>query len=128
MTVPVPPPRLDQSALLHLIGYNLRRASVLFMTDFNGLLKRWRLSPTEFTILLVIEHRSDVTQAILCRTLGVKGANMTPMINRLEKHGFIKRNAHPTDRRQPNIHMTPSAAGLMPRWKGALQEEEHRLH
>jgi DNA-binding MarR family transcriptional regulator len=124
---PMSAKKLDQTPLLHLLGYNLRRASVLFMTDFNELLRPWNLSPTEFTILLLVENNEDLTQAMLCRTLGVKGANMTPMVNHLEKQGFIKRIVDPADRRQPKIRITANAVALMPEWKTGLQSEERRL-
>jgi DNA-binding MarR family transcriptional regulator len=117
----------DQPLLNQLLGYNLRRASVLCMTHLAELLKPWNLSPTEFSILLAIEGRDDVTQALLCRSLSVKGANMTPMISSLEKQGFVKRAEDPGDRRKPIILMTPAAQRLMPQWKDSIKDVEHRL-
>jgi DNA-binding MarR family transcriptional regulator len=118
---------LDQTQLLGLLGYNLRRASVIFMNDFSAMLGETGLSPTEFSVLMLLEGRTNVTQATLCRTLGVKAANMTPMVGKLEAHGLIKKVTDHSDRRSPKVRLTPKAKAAMPGWRDMLRKDEARL-
>lgn len=113
--------------LRQLLGYNLRRASVLFMNDFTILLRRWNLSPTEFSILLALADNPSTSQAALSRTLAIKGANMTPMVARLEAVGYVVRSPNPADKRQPRLALTEQAQEMMPIWRDTLHQEETRL-
>jgi DNA-binding MarR family transcriptional regulator len=51
----------------------------------------------------------------LAGLLGVDPPNLTPLVDDLERSGFVERQAHPTDRRVKLVVATPKGAALAQR-------------
>src|ERR1700727_483104 len=62
------------------------------------------------TIAITAKARSPLSQSELADKLGVEGATMVAMIDRLVKAGLVTREASTTDRRIKRVVLTP--AGL----------------
>ena len=62
------------------------------------------------TIAIAAKARSPLSQSELADKLGVEGATMVAMIDRLVKSGLVYREASTTDRRVKRVILTP--AGL----------------
>src|ERR1700722_1053020 len=62
------------------------------------------------TIAIAAKARSPLSQSELADKLGVEGATMVAMIDRLVKAGLVLREASTTDRRVKRVVLTP--AGL----------------
>jgi MarR family transcriptional regulator for hemolysin len=62
------------------------------------------------TIAMAAKARSPLSQSELADKLGVEGATMVAMIDRLVKAGLVLREASTTDRRVKHVVLTP--AGL----------------
>jgi len=62
------------------------------------------------TVALVAKARTPLSQSELADRLGVEGATMVAMIDRLVKAGLVMREASATDRRVKRVVLT--AAGL----------------
>ena len=62
------------------------------------------------TIAIAAKARSPLSQSELADKLGVEGATMVAMIDRLVKAGLVMREASVTDRRVKRVVLTP--AGL----------------
>jgi MarR family transcriptional regulator for hemolysin len=62
------------------------------------------------TIAMAAKARSPLSQSELADKLGVEGATMVAMIDRLVKAGLVNRAASTTDRRVKRVVLTP--AGL----------------
>jgi len=62
------------------------------------------------TIAITAKARSPLSQSELADRLGVEGATMVAMIDRLVKAGLVLREASTTDRRVKRVVLTP--AGL----------------
>jgi DNA-binding MarR family transcriptional regulator len=73
------------------LGYQLRRASVLAMADLGTRLAPTGLRPTDAAVLLVIRANSGCQQGAVGELLGIKPANMVPLIARLMKQGLVDR-------------------------------------
>jgi DNA-binding MarR family transcriptional regulator len=85
-----PTPALVNPLESHL-GYQLRRTSALLMADLGTRLGPTGLRPTEVTVLLVIRANSGCPQGAVGDLLGIKPANMVPLIARLVKQGLVER-------------------------------------
>ncbi len=89
-------------------------------------LKRYSMSIGKFNILVVIRMRggkAGISQVDISKHLIVTPSNMTKMIDKLEKDGFVKRNPAPEDRRINIIKATKKAEELLDQiWEGYLQE------
>jgi DNA-binding MarR family transcriptional regulator len=73
------------------LGYQLRRVSVLMMADLVAALTPTGLRPAEITILLFIGANSGCRQGEVGEVLGIKPANMVPLIARLVDSGLVTR-------------------------------------
>lgn len=59
---------------------------------------------------MLIASNPGVTQSALCRTLGMKRANMTPLIAKLEGRGVVSK--YPVDRRSHGLELTKAGKAL----------------
>src|SRR4051794_20541830 len=99
-----PEDRLDAQ-----IGYNLRRASALALNDFAVELADAALRPVTYAMLALIDERPGIRAAELCRQLGMKSANMAPLLAELEERGLVERDDHAQDRRVQMLALTKAA-------------------
>lgn len=118
----------------------LTRAARLQRTLSAGLLGELGLHPGQDSLLRVLWENDGRTQAELVEELAVEAPTVTKMVRRLEDAGFVRRRAHPTDRRSTQVFLTAtgrdvrrdvqrvrsrvnrrSTAGLSPRQEATLR-------
>jgi DNA-binding MarR family transcriptional regulator len=76
------------------------------MADLGTRLAPSGLRPTEVTVLLVIRANSGCPQGAVGDLLGIKPANMVPLIARLVKQGLVERTR--ADGRSHALALTPA--------------------
>jgi DNA-binding MarR family transcriptional regulator len=78
------------------------------MTDDmqRGLTERG-LTLTRAQVLWILGDVTRITQRELAQRLRVTPRNVTALIDALEATGFVRRSAHPTDRRAVMLELTP---------------------
>jgi DNA-binding MarR family transcriptional regulator len=69
-----------------------------------------RVTLIQAGILFLLEQEDGQTMTALSKALAVENPTLTGLIDRLEKVGFVRRQASPNDRRAIKIHIT--AGGL----------------
>jgi DNA-binding MarR family transcriptional regulator len=107
-----------------LLGYHLRRLSQLVMGDLAERLESLELRPTEASVLFVIAATPGATQSDIGRMLGIKRANMAPMIASLESRGLVSRSA--VDGRSQALRLTAEGESMRARARNATRENERR--
>ena len=78
------------------------------------------------TIAIAAKARSPLSQSELADRLGVEGATMVAMIDRLVKAGLVMREASTTDRRVKRVLLTPAGVKIYDKVKAeavALRKE-----
>jgi MarR family transcriptional regulator, transcriptional regulator for hemolysin len=78
------------------------------------------------TIAIAAKARSPLSQSELADRLGVEGATMVAMIDRLVKAGLVMREASTTDRRVKRVILTPAGVKIYDKVKAeavALRKE-----
>src|ERR1700744_1017126 len=78
------------------------------------------------TIAIAAKARSPLSQSELADKLGVEGATMVAMVDRLVKSGLVLREASTTDRRVKRIVLTPAGSRIYEKVKAealALRKE-----
>jgi len=78
------------------------------------------------TIAIAAKARSPLSQSELADKLGVEGATMVAMIDRLVKAGLVMREASTTDRRVKRVILTPAGVRIYDKVKAeavALRKE-----
>ena len=108
-----------------LLGYHLRRLSVLVMADLTESLAPLGLKPADASVLFVIASTPDITQSGVGRLLGIRRANMAPLIAALISQGLIDREA--ADGRSHALRLSAAGQLLARRAKQATRAHEDRL-
>ena len=105
---------LDQSCMGHLIGYQVTQANVSCRKVFTRHIgEPYKLSPVEFTILMLVAHNRDATQKQLSQALAVSAPNVTALIDRMNERDLLKRVRNETDRRSQHVRLTRKGAALV---------------
>jgi MarR family transcriptional regulator, organic hydroperoxide resistance regulator len=86
----------------------LRRMDTLYYREFEVL----GLSPVEACILQLLYEQDGQMASRLAYGVGRPATSFTPILDVLEKKGFIERRAHPSDRRAVKIHLTDQGKAI----------------
>ena len=106
------------------LGYHLRRISAASMTRLAMLLAELDIRPSESTVILFAETNPGVRQSLIGKQLGIRRANMAPLIARLEEKGLCQKV--PLDGRSSGIRLTKNGLSYAAKIKHKIQEnEEH---
>ena len=106
-------------------GYALRRASAAAMARLASRLSALNLRPTEASVLLAIEANPNITQSEIGRMLDIAGANMAPLVGRLENRELIQRQ--PVDGRSHALALNQAGRSLALRVRRTFKEHEEEL-
>jgi DNA-binding MarR family transcriptional regulator len=109
------------------IGYNLRRASAFALNDFAVEMAEASLRPVTYGMLALIDEKPGIRAAELCRLLGMKSANMAPLLAELEERGLVERDDHAQDKRVQVLTLTKTATEAMPAWRRQVRRHEDRF-
>lgn len=114
-----PPSRdapLDQSGLMHLVGYASTRAAIelkkSFQRHMGGPLK---LKAVEFSILVLVDTNPEVNQKQLGLALDVSPPNLAVALDRMVERGWVRRERSERDRRAQLVRLTPAGQMLVKR-------------
>ncbi|MBN2590436.1 MAG: MarR family transcriptional regulator [Sedimentisphaerales bacterium] len=117
---------LAHEALLstYYTASNLRKKAGHFLQPFG-------LTDVQFNLMMLLKHQSrkgeGLTQAQLSSMMLVNRANITSLIDRMEKAGFVTRTSSPSDRRSNIIVLTESGKELLDRIEPLYAEEVKRI-
>lgn len=111
--------------LADVIGYQLRRASALAMSDLSAALSAENISPIAASVLLMIEANPDQTQTRIGAALAIQRANMAPLVARLEEDGLVRRKT--PDGRSYGLVCTARGAEKAAAVRRIMNELEDRL-
>jgi DNA-binding MarR family transcriptional regulator len=107
------------------LGYLLRRASSVMMADLGDGLAAIGLRPVEATILILVGANPGCIQSDLGRMLGIKRANMAPLISTLATKGYLDKS--PVDGRSLALTLTKAGEAIRSRADGIMNEHERRF-
>ena len=91
------------------IGFHLRMAQGASFRAFAGCSGRRQVKPGRFAALLLIKYNPGITQSALGRAMARDKSSVTPLLQDLQRLGYITREQSQSDRR--NVHLTLTPAG-----------------
>lgn len=98
---------LDTKHLRGSLGYSLAQATVLARKAYSeGMLEPTGLRPIEFSVLMLLLGNDGPAPKALSRTLNVPAPNITPVLDRLEQRGLLRRAPDATDGRGQRVSLT----------------------
>jgi DNA-binding MarR family transcriptional regulator len=100
---------VNHEALLSLV-----RTSSLMQKLSDRFFSRFGLTDVQFNILMILKEQgpAGLSQQELSEHLIVTKSNVVGLIDRLERSGYVKRMAHPSDRRFNQIVLTQKGEQL----------------
>ena len=98
----------------HSIGYLLNRVAGQMRVDLDQELAPFGVTAPQWAVMMRCFHRDDMTPIGLARTIGVDGAAITRLLDRMEAKGLLARRSHTTDRRSLVIELTSRGRTLAP--------------
>ena len=104
---------LDQSGLMHLMGYAATRASVTLKQHFQRHLGPLKLKAVEFSVLTLVHTNEEVNQKQLGEALDVSPPNLAVTLDRMVERGWVRRERSERDRRAQLIRLTPEGEALI---------------
>lgn len=110
-----------------LIGYVMRRAQLAVFQDFMRGFASVDIRPAQYAVLIVIEQNPGLKQSQISTALGIKRANLVPLIDALEERGLATRKSSAGDRRSYALHLTSKGASLMSHLHALRDAHEARV-
>jgi DNA-binding MarR family transcriptional regulator len=105
------PNEREHEAVLNIYhtAAQIRKAATVF-------LQKYDLTDVQFNVMMLLHYQGEaegLTQVELSRMMLVNRANVTALVDRMEKNGLVARNADPHDRRSHVIRMTKRGLALL---------------
>lgn len=116
---------LDQSGLMHLLGYAATRASVELKKSFQRHLGPLKLKAVEFSVLVLVDTNGEVNQKQLGQALDVSAPNLAVTLDRMVEQGWVRRERSERDRRAQLVKLTPAGQALVTRARKIAQTMEN---
>lgn len=88
------------------LGRVIYRTSLKLRNYAEKLLSPYDLTVEQYHLLKNTSAEEGLSQNQLCEIVGKKPANITRILDRLEKKGWIERQPHPEDRRSSLVYLT----------------------
>ncbi len=80
------------------------------------------LTPAQFRVLQVVAETDVTTPKAISARMGVSQATMTALLDKLERHGMLRRSRSSLDRRQMNVELTERGHVAVAEAPDALQQ------
>ncbi|WP_449080012.1 MarR family winged helix-turn-helix transcriptional regulator [Rhizobium sp. 22-785-1] len=108
-----------------LLGYHLRRASILDLAGFAEALGD-EIKPIPFTVLCLIDETPGTTAAEIGRQARLQRANLAPILAHFDTQGWIERLADDEDQRIQHLHLSETGAEVVAEWRARVMAQEER--
>lgn len=112
---------LDLGELGELLGYSLKRAQLRIFDDFLRCVAPVKLTPAQFSVLLLIDRNPGRNQTEIANTLGILRPNFVAMLDALESRGLCTRARSPSDRRSHVLDLTDKGRTTLAKAKKLVQ-------
>jgi DNA-binding MarR family transcriptional regulator len=127
----------DGSVLATEAAMNTLRTADLLFDHIGRVLRPLNVSAAGGLVLGVLRDHGAMSPSQLGERLIVTRATVTGLLDSLERRGFIRRSAHPSDRRSLRVEITPAGLDVLQElrtlvhrreksWLGRLSDEELR--
>jgi DNA-binding MarR family transcriptional regulator len=118
---------IDMGILPSLMGYMLRQGQLCVYHDFFETLAAENIRPPQFSILEVVSRNPGIRPSDVAAVIGVKRANLVPLVSALEQRGFLSRASSSGDRRAQSLQLTQEGKERLKHWHTLVLPHEDRL-
>ena len=89
----------------NMLGVELRIAQILADRLFASC-RQLEMAPGHYTVLSLINLNPGINQSMLAQSMYLDRSSMVPILDHLEKTGWIERQRSPNDRRSHALYLT----------------------
>lgn len=118
---------VKDTALSHLVGYNLKRSFNSIYIDLAEVLRPLGLRMITFTILTMLRDNPGVRLSNLAAAIDMEKPNMVSVIDEMSAHGLVARSTDPLDKRARRLHLTGDGKELQRQAYSAVCAHEARF-
>jgi len=104
---------VDFGPLANWVGFHLRLAQTASFQAFVQEAREVDLSPGRFATLLLIGRNPGISQTALASANGRDKSTLTPILEDLERRGFITREKMKSDRRSYQLTLTDAGKKML---------------
>jgi len=108
--------RVELGALNNSVGFLLRLTQTRAYDQFFQAFAGTDVRPGEYTVLQLVGMNPGLKQGTVARTLNIKPAHMTKLVQRLVRAGQVRRSVPPEDRRSVRLELTPAGRAHVDRY------------
>jgi DNA-binding MarR family transcriptional regulator len=127
LSLPAPEVSFDLDVLDELIGYHLQRAAIDCHQTFMHQPGSKRITPKQFSAIVLISANRDMSQADLGRVLAMDRATTTALIDKLEGKDRVVRNPSKVDRRRHALRLSNTGTKLLTTMKEHAKVHSEQL-
>jgi len=121
------PETINLSALDALIGYNIHVIDLLIYQLFYERFTAHSMTPGIFSTLLAIKTNPGIRQGALADALMIQRSNMTILVNRLIRMGYVAKRGAKGDNRGVVLSLTGAGDKALRRVRGKMAAHERQL-
>lgn len=100
----------------HEVALAIVLTSAMLTKEADRLLREYDLTEAQFNVLMLLAYQAGpegISQTQLSRMLLVNRANVTGLVDRMERDGLLERFSEPGDRRMRIIRMTEKGREIL---------------
>ena len=109
-----------------MLGVELRIAQILADRLFTSS-QQLRMAPGHYTVLSLIMLNPGINQSKLAHSMYLDRSSMVPILDQLEKKGWIERKRPPNDRRSHALYLTSAGRAALKRAEGEVLKLEESI-
>jgi MarR family transcriptional regulator for hemolysin len=95
------------------VGFIVNNTAKYFQRSLDlELRKNVGVTLSQWRVVSALVLQPGLTQKEIADKMGIEGATLVPVIDKMEKEGLLKRKQDSTDRRANKIYLTPKADSL----------------
>jgi DNA-binding MarR family transcriptional regulator len=117
----------DLDILADLVGYQLHRAEIDSYRRFVKLSGELRITPKQFSALVLVGANPDLSQTDLRKLLGMDRATTTVLIATLEERDLLARERSKLDRRRHQLRLTQHGKEVLKSMKLLVRKHDEQL-
>lgn len=108
-------------------GHLIRRAHQISVAVFTEDVAPHAVTPVQFAILNTLSEQSGIDQITLAQRVAFDAATIGSVIGRLEKKGWLRRQADQADRRRKLLWLTPEGEQAVTTLKPIVDTVQQRI-
>jgi DNA-binding MarR family transcriptional regulator len=109
------------------IGFHLRLAQDASFRAFAKHSGQPHLKPGRFAAMMVIHNNPGITQVALGRAISRDKSTVTPLVQELHRHGFVRRRPSTLDRRSITLTLTRAGEAALTDLLAHARAHDRRL-